>query len=121
MTLRLVGARVSQFDHEEDVPEDQNRVDKFLVSPNTVSKQAAPSEKKFGLRGEVRAFSLKQREHLDWHVARRLQSLHDAEESRVRFAKVSGWRFEKNARSTARFEILLSQVAIVVQTVSRTT
>ena len=89
MTLRLVGARVSQFDHEEDVPEDQNRIDKFLISPNTVSKQAAPSGEEIWTCDEcTRTFSLKQkREHLDWHVARRLQSLHDAEESRVRFAK----------------------------------
>ena len=87
MTLRLVGARVSNLITKRTFRKIKI-VSMILISPNTVSKQAAPSEKKFGLAASARERSLKQkREHLDWHVARRLQSLHDAEESRVRFAK----------------------------------
>ena len=88
MTLRLVGARVSQFDHEEDVPEDQKRIDNFLLSPKTALTQAVASVEETWTCDEcARTFPLKQQtEHLDWHVARRLQSMDDAEQSRARFA-----------------------------------
>ena len=77
MTLRLVGARVSQFDHEEDVPEDQKRIDNFLLSPTTALTQAVASGEETWTCDEcARTFPLKQQtEHLDWHVARRLQSM----------------------------------------------
>jgi DNA polymerase kappa len=88
MTLRLVGARVSQFDHEEQLPEDQKRIDNFLLSPKTASTQTvAPGEETWTCEECARTFPRTQRtEHLDWHVARRLQSLDDAEQSRARFA-----------------------------------
>ena len=86
MTLRLVGARVSQFDHEETAPEDQKLIDNFLA-PVDASAMTQLCEDTWTCDECTRTFPLKQKaEHLDWHVARRLQSLDDAAQSRARLA-----------------------------------
>jgi len=92
MTLRLVGARVSQFDHEEEVPEDQAKIENFLLSPETAAAtQHIDKEGEMWLCKEcTRKFPLEKKdEHLDWHVARRLQAMDDAAQARARLAATS--------------------------------
>lgn len=89
MSLRLVGARVSQFDHEEEVPEDQAKIENFLLSPETAAAtQNVDKEGEMWLCKEcTRKFPLEKKdEHLDWHVARRLQAMDDAAQARSRLA-----------------------------------
>ena len=97
MTLRLVGARVSQFDHEEAVPEDQKRIDTYLATPTAAA--LAANEETWTCDECTRVFPLREKtEHLDWHVARRLQSRDDAEQCRARLASSHKGPTSKKAR-----------------------
>ena len=89
MTLRLVGVRASQFDHEDELPEDQAKIENFLLSPTTIAEtqKQTRDEPKWTCLECARAFPESQKEeHLDWHYARKLQSIHDAAQSRARLA-----------------------------------
>ena len=89
MTLRLVGVRASQFDHEDEIPEDQAKIDNFLLSPTTIAEtqKQTRDEPTWTCLECARSLPESQREeHLDWHYARKLQSIHDAAQSRARLA-----------------------------------
>jgi len=89
MTLRLVGVRASQFDHDEDLPEDQTKIDNFLLPPTAMleTRKQTQDERRWTCEECARDLPEHEKdEHLDWHYARRLQSIADAAQSRARLA-----------------------------------